>query len=231
MTPTCILAFDLDAYVSGGQNSFIVLLRELASLEEYKILALCPRGALADAFSAAGIPHIATTRTLGAARLGGGQATIAVRDVVRSARTVNAVARACDVDLIHANSVRAGVVALIANLMGGPPVVVHVRDHFRASWTARLARAFVLFRAAGVIAVSQYTARRFELPGFQKVRPIHNAIDPLAFIPSGPRGSWRHRLGDETAGRVVIGVVAQLTPWKAQDDAIRGEGAYPHVGC
>lgn len=66
------------------------------------------------------------------------------------------------------------------------------------------------------------TPRPASCPGFPaRARAIHNAVDLERFDPARiERSEARAELGLDPAG-VVLAVVAQLTPWKAQDGAVR----------
>jgi glycosyltransferase involved in cell wall biosynthesis len=83
-------------------------------------------------------------------------------------------------------------------------------------------RRFVLSRAAVVIANSWFTANSLSAdPALDGIVTIHNPVDLARFDPQRiGREAARARLG-LPAEAEVIGVVAQITPWKAQDDAIR----------
>jgi glycosyltransferase involved in cell wall biosynthesis len=77
-------------------------------------------------------------------------------------------------------------------------------------------------RAGLVIANSQWTAGRLALDGqHAHVEVVANAVELDRFDPClVSRGQARGRLG-LGRGEPVLGVVGQVTPWKAQSDAIR----------
>lgn len=221
MTVPRVLAFDYDAYVSGGQRSFLALLSEMQDRGYVTVTALVGAGATSRAFEDAGFPTRATQLALPKPSTSIPELRAFVVTLIRLVSTVRRTAGEEQADLVHANSIRAGIVAVMAHWLGGPPVVVHIRDNFRRSAAAILGRVFILSTSASVLAVSGYTARRFEVRGLQRVTPVHNAIRPDSFQPLTAREMVRSDLGDGGHRRKVLGVVAQLTPWKAQDDAIR----------
>jgi glycosyltransferase involved in cell wall biosynthesis len=100
-------------------------------------------------------------------------------------------------------------------------VLVHVHDCLPSSRAGHLTRRLIGGSAAVVVANSQYTAANFTALGCRAgVRVVHYSVDTDRFNPGDvSRGEARFRLGlpDQAA---VLGLVAQLTPWKGQDDAI-----------
>lgn len=80
--------------------------------------------------------------------------------------------------------------------------------------------------ANAVVANSDYTARSV-LASVPKapLEVIHPALDLARFDPTGiDRAHARARLGPPGTRRVLLGVVAQLSPWKCQDTAIEALG-------
>ena len=215
-----VLAYDLDNYVSGAQRSFLTLLRALRA-KKTGVTALVGEGPIAAEFEEAGIEVWSTSATLRSVRVGPTRIARTVADIYSLASSLRSAARRAQADVIHANSARAGVVAIAATFFGGPPVVVHIRNSSRASVSAVLARALILWRAAAVLAVSEYTGSSFDLPVLRRTIPIRNAIDPSSFARSRASGDCRKEFGDDRPGRFVLGIVAQIMPVKAQDDAIR----------
>jgi L-malate glycosyltransferase len=124
--------------------------------------------------------------------------------------------------LIHANSTRAGLMAVVASRLGAPPVVVSIRDCLPRSLPGDAVRRVIGRNAAAVIANSNYTAAAFlRSKQWKTVVSIHNPVNLSRFDPGRfSKSEARARLGlDQLA--TVLGVVAQIAPWKGQDDAIR----------
>ena len=123
------------------------------------------------------------------------------------------------VDVVHANSVRAGIVCGLAR--PAVPVVVHVRDCLPAGAATRTTMRLIRSTATVIVANSEYTASwvRAVAPG-ARVEAIHNGVDLARFDPARiDRAAVRARLG-VAESTVLLGVVAQLSPWKGQDTAI-----------
>jgi L-malate glycosyltransferase len=102
--------------------------------------------------------------------------------------------------------------------VGAPPAVVHVRDCLPPGRVSSFFQRSIRRRSGAVVANSRYTLERFGCADGGFV--VHNAVDPDRFNPrTATREAARTDLGIEP-GRPVLGVVAQLTPWKGQDVAI-----------
>ena len=112
--------------------------------------------------------------------------------------------------------------ATLAGVRGAPPPVVHVRDILPSGAVAALARRALDRRAAVNVAVSAYAAR-----GFGRSRTsspvvlIPNAVDLSRFDANKvTKQAARAALGWSQSD-LILGMVAQITPWKAQEDAIQ----------
>ncbi|MFY9488695.1 MAG: glycosyltransferase family 4 protein, partial [Solirubrobacterales bacterium] len=122
--------------------------------------------------------------------------------------------------VVHANSIRAGLIGGAARLFGGPPVITHVRDCMPESRIADATRAAARLGSSEIVANSRYTADSFG-PTRAGIPPavIYNAIDgPLMRDLSADQ--LTSSPATDAAG-VVLAVIGQITPWKGQDTAIR----------
>ena len=109
----------------------------------------------------------------------------------------------------------------LARRLGGPPLVVHVRDDLPLNRVGRAVRSALIHSADGVIAVSDYTARRFN-EGLERpiATRVYNSIDLERFDPERVAPApLREELG--VSPQALLAQVAQITPWKGQDTAIR----------
>lgn len=135
---------------------------------------------------------------------------------------LRSVAREFGADVIHANSLRTGLMGAVAAPLGAPPIVVQVHEHLPLSPAGRATRLAIARTAAGVSAVTDYTAANFD-QGLRKPRAVraYISIDHARFDPDRTeRVDVRAELG-LPAHAALIGEVAQITPWKGQDTAIR----------
>jgi glycosyltransferase involved in cell wall biosynthesis len=131
-------------------------------------------------------------------------------------------ARRFQPDLIHASTVRAGLIGSIATRVGGWPLVVRVHDHLPLNPPGRLVRMIIARSASEVVAVSSYTAERFN-EGLRRPMAVHvyNGLDHARFDPDHvPPTALRAELGIAESVP-LLGQIAQITPWKGQDTAIR----------
>jgi L-malate glycosyltransferase len=138
-----------------------------------------------------------------------------VLQVTRAARQTGA-------DLIVANSVRAGIFAALAGRLAGRPAVVHVQDCLPRGRVTNRIRGLIGARAAIVVANSHYTAANFAMGSkiAGEVRVAYPPVDPQRFDPRRlDRSRVRERL-DVPAGDRVLGIIAQIAPWKGQDTAL-----------
>jgi glycosyltransferase involved in cell wall biosynthesis len=136
-------------------------------------------------------------------------------------------------DLLHANSIRAGLVATAATVGLGTRVVWHLHDMLPRHPLSTAIRIFAaLSSRTEMIAVSEAVARNFRgrLPRWlprlmnDRVHVILNAIDLEKFQPDqtakrGVSKELRFRERD-----LVIGIVGQLTPRKGQLELLRAFG-------
>jgi glycosyltransferase involved in cell wall biosynthesis len=118
-------------------------------------------------------------------------------------------------DLIHANTIHAGYVAVLSRT--GLPLVWHLRDSDYPFIGRKMATCADL-----LIANSRATAQMFPAHWVEsgRVRVIYNGIDPLFFKPARPSGFLHRSLGIPPAVPLV-GLVGRLSPWKGQADLIQ----------
>jgi L-malate glycosyltransferase len=206
--------------VSGAEHCLLDLLAGLP--ETVSASVACPAGTLSDRLHRLGVP-VAPIREL---RLGlrtpASAAMAVLPHLAAGAVAIRRLAHRTRIDLLHANSVRAGLMAGLAAAWGGPPAVVHVHDCLPVTPMADLVRRLIGRSAAAVLVNSRYTAANFAGRGCRApIRVVYNVVDLDRFDASrAERAMARTMLGvnEETP---LLGVVGQLTPWKAQDDALR----------
>jgi glycosyltransferase involved in cell wall biosynthesis len=222
-----ILFVNQTSQVSGAERSLLALLDGLGDAVE--VIVACPPGQLADEIAARGIPWRAIVGTRASFRLHPVHTTKGLADIARSALQVRRIAAAWRVDLIHANTTRAALLALMARRRR-PPIIAHSRDWVPAGRFSRLVLGLVGRRSDLVVANSAWVAAQFD--GHALRRPavvIHNPVDLAQFDPERfDPGAARRGLGIPPTA-VTLTVVAQITPWKGQDDAIAALAALPRV--
>jgi L-malate glycosyltransferase len=215
-----VLYLNHTSRVSGAERSLLELLAALPF--EIDPVVACPEGELADEVRRLSVPVVTLPGTGVSFRLHPWHTAWGLAQIGAAAGHLRRLAHAFDIRIVHANSIRSGLVAALGTGLGGPPSIVHVRDCMPAGHTSDLVRGFLRPRVACVFANSAYTARNF-MDGATSppARVVYNAVDVDRFDPARvDRPSVRASLGlgEETH---ALGVVSQITPWKAQDDAIR----------
>jgi L-malate glycosyltransferase len=214
-----VLYVNHTSHVGGGEHSLLTLVAGLPP--SVRPVIACPPGELARASAAQGVVVERVPGTDSSLRLHPWHTPRGVVEIGRAALAVRRLADGVGADLVHANSIRAGIAASLAARAGGRPAIVHVRDCVPPSTTARLARWLIARGAAAVIANSAYTARAFGVPG---ARPVHSPVDLARFDPARMGGARPRTALGLSPDDVVLAVVGQITPWKGQIDAIRALG-------
>lgn len=188
--------------VGGGQFSLLLLMRHL---QRFEAVCWCGfAGSMSDAVRATGdIPLYITP--MPPLRLRHGLSVCAalwrLRRAVQQQR----------IDLLHANGSRSMFYAGLVGFLTGVPVVWHVRialadgywDRFLALWARR------------IVAISAAVRDRFAMGVHNKVQIVHNGVEVDSFARADP-SYWREQWGEGP----IVGMVAQLIPWKRQEDFI-----------
>jgi glycosyltransferase involved in cell wall biosynthesis len=200
--------------VSGGELSLLALLANLPP--EVEPVVACPEGPLAHRVRALGIDVQPICGTDGSLRLHPTRTPRAIFDIARAGRQVRKAAEGANADVVHANSIRAGIIATGGGVSRGRPTVVHVRDCLPPGRLSAVSLR-AISRADALVANSNYTAAALRQE--ERVFVVHNGVDLDQFSRRMTHQEARVRLG-LTRGRPVLAVLAQITPWKGQDDAI-----------
>jgi L-malate glycosyltransferase len=222
------------AAVSGAERSLLSLLAGLP--DTVHPLAAAPRGPLVAAVEDLGVAVSTIAGTAGSLRLHPLDTPRALAEMGLAAWQVHRAARLYGADLVHANSIRAGIVLGLAR-PSGAATVVHIRDCLPPGPVTTATMRLIAATATVVVANSQYTARsvRVAAPG-ARVEVVHNPVDLERWDPARiDRARARASLAGAGERRVLLGVVAQLSPWKGQTTAIealkllREEGIDAHL--
>ena len=182
-------------------------------------IVACPKGPLTDRLREMGIETTPIRGTDGSLRLHPTRTPRALLEMGHAAAQVRRAAARARADVLHANSIRAGLIVAAARRHRGPASVVHVRDCLPPGAVSALTLR-AIGGADALIANSAYT--RDSLGSSRsKARVVYNAVSLSRFDRvSLSRAEARAHIGIGGPGP-VLAVVAQVTPWKGQDDAIR----------
>jgi glycosyltransferase involved in cell wall biosynthesis len=214
-----ILFVEHTSIVSGGQRSLLELIRALG--REHDVVLACPRGEFEGLARRLGVSVVAIPESQITFKLHPRHSLDALMRMLAAAWRLSRVIRSLRPGVVHANSVRAGLIGTLA-VPRRVALVVHCRDAMPAGRLGRAVRAVVLARSDQVVAISRHVARSFAGPTWRArgVRVVDNAVDVNRFDPELiKRASSRLAVG--VRDKPVLTVLGQLTPWKGQDLAIR----------
>ncbi len=223
-----VVYLDHVARLSGGEIALLRLLPHLRRVNAHVILG--EEGPLADRLGQAGIsvevlPIAAATRDLrkDTVHLGGASPAALLSTLAYVARLTLRL-RQLKPDLVHTNSLKAGVYGSLAANAAGIPVVWHLRDRIADDYLPRpavhLVRQLVGRMADGVVANSTATLDTLAASARER-RRVHRVI-PDSVEPS----PYPHAL-DSSA--TTFGIVGRIAPWKGQDLFVRAfAAAFPN---
>jgi glycosyltransferase involved in cell wall biosynthesis len=204
---------------SGGEVSLMRLLAGLRA--DHDLCVACPAGTLADAVDRAGVDRLPLPAVDASLRLHPVQTPVGLAQLGSGGLALAKAARRFRADVIHANSPRVGIMAAIARARGGPPYVVRAHEHVPVTGVGGVVRGLLVRTAGGVAGVSDYTTVRFNEGLREPVASrVYNSIDHARFNSAVRPAPLREQLG-VGPDAVLLGQVAQITPWKGQDVAIR----------
>ncbi|MFL5906685.1 MAG: glycosyltransferase family 4 protein [Solirubrobacterales bacterium] len=201
--------------VSGAERSLLAILAELPDSVSPRVIS--PPGPFRRQVEELGIPTTEVRGMEAGLRMHPVHAARAAGQLVSSALEVRRFCARERIELVHANSIRAGLIAAMARRLGAPPALVTIHDCLPPGRSAALISRVIRRQSAVVVANSRYTADSF---GGAHVRVIHPAVR----LEPPPRRSMGAELRAELgipADTFVAAVVAQITPWKGQETAIR----------
>jgi glycosyltransferase involved in cell wall biosynthesis len=188
----------------------------------YTPVLACPNGALAEAARGRGVPVEIIAGTDASLRFHGVHTIRGLYDAGSTTRELVQLSKEIKPDLVHANSIRSGLIAAAAAVQAGVPTIAHVHDRLPQGRAPTFMLKRMVRAVDGLFACSDYVAEPlWALNPPTPVSVVYNPVDPNRFGPSAlSREMARSRLGLEETTAVLV-VVAQIIPWKAQDDAIR----------
>ncbi len=214
-----VLYVNHTAAVSGAERSLLALLAALPP--EVESLVASPRGRLSEAVERLGIATAPIADTAGSLRLHPLHTPRALAEMSVAALQLRRAASRHRADVVHANSIRAGLELALARVSPAASIV-HVRDCLPPGVLTTATMRTIAAGARTIVANSHYTAETVKRAApAARVEVVHPAIDLAEFDPARiDRAAARAALGLAGTRQVLLGVVAQLSPWKGQDTAI-----------
>ncbi|WP_435169804.1 glycosyltransferase family 4 protein [Paenibacillus glycanilyticus] len=136
-----------------------------------------------------------------------------------------------DIQVIHANSLRAGMMASFFSWRHRIPVVWHLHDIPPKGLTGWLIRMYAMRAAQSVIAISEPVMKDYLKLG-QRIQLVHNGAVLSEFPVKEKeyiREKIRMQLNTPLESKVMT-IIGQIAPWKRQEDAIRALHALVQQG-
>jgi glycosyltransferase involved in cell wall biosynthesis len=189
-------------------------------------LLACPDGPLSEQADRRGVPTSTIAESVGSLKLHPVHTPVALAAMGMAAAALHRAAREWPPDVLHANSIRAGMIAAPVARILRRPLMLHVRDRLPPSPVTRRLQSTLASHADAVIAISHHVGRAFDPDGrARRLEVIDNPFD-LARLDPGEidRGAARAGLGLSN-GALVLSLVGQITPWKGQEEAVRALAA------
>lgn len=144
-------------------------------------------------------------------------------DLISLIATSRSLIRKKRIDLIYCNGTQAKIVGAFMGLLGGCPVIWHVRNIQQTRFLSTVMNTLAAFPSVKrIICVSGPTAAQFPY-GKDKLRVIHNSINVEEYNPQTTRGNIRSEYGlsDNT---VIVGSTGRIVPRKGYEYFIRAAG-------
>ena len=229
-----VLFYNHTGEVSGAERMLLLILARL-DRSAFEPVVVCPPGPLEKLARDSGV-GVETVPTLSARfTWRPDQLTHYSKSFLQIIRQIRRRVSQLKPDLIHANSIRSGLVATTATVGMKTRVVWHLHDMLPRHPLSSAIRLVALFASrTRMVAVSEAVARNFggRVAGLlqSRVSVILNAIDLDKFQCDQSAGqAIRKELG-LNRDDLVFGIIGQLTPRKGQIELIRAfaRAAVPH---
>jgi len=127
-------------------------------------------------------------------------------------------------ELVHANSIRAGLMAGLFAWHHRLPLVWHLRDMPPGGPAGRLIRLLAARTARAFIGISASVLDAFQHPSLDgRLHLVHNGVELRDTPPEAKRrirAEIRRGLGTPAYAKAAA-MIGQIAPWKRQEDAIR----------
>lgn len=223
-----ILFYNHTGQASGAERVLGMILARLDA-QTFAPVVVCPSsGALAKMVTDLGVPLETIAGLEARFTWRPDQLLGYARSFVRVIRQLRRTVTTVKPDLIHANSIRAGLVATAATIGLRTLVVWHLHDLLpRHPLSTAIRICASVSRRTRMIAVSEAVARnfrgRFAAQLQNRVSVILNAIDLEKFSSSQTSQTASKAVRDELGldrDRFILGIVGQLTPRKGQLELI-----------
>nr|WP_231134661.1 glycosyltransferase [Motilibacter deserti] len=210
--PLRVVYLDHCAEPAGGELALLDVLPHLPAHGVIPYVVLGREGPLLERFSDAAatrvlrLPDAAAKVGVSGAGTRGGRAAAGAATLAYAVRLA-ALLRSVKADVVHANSLKAGVYGSVAARLAGVPLVWHVHDRLSEEYIQpsmlQIVRPLVRRLPAAVIANSNATAAT--VPPRERVEVVHGPVTTTA-APTPP-----------APVATTYATLSRLSPWKGQD--------------
>ncbi len=213
-----LLFYNHTATVSGAERVLLLIVSQLDKAE-FKSVVLCPAGALQAEVEATGVSCLTVEKLEARFTWRPDLLLRYLASFVRVILSVRAQVKTVAPDLIHANSIRAGLVMTAATIGLRVPVLWHLHDLLPHHPISTAIRGFVLLAPrVRLLAVSNATAVRFRglLLRLRRIpsEVILNCADTEKFQPNAEHGTALRAALQLEDDALVIGSIGQITARK-----------------
>lgn len=221
-----VLFYNHSGEISGAEISLLLMMEHLRSVET---LLVSPSG---DLVERAIEKSIIVKRVRGYRARMSGNPLFVLREFFGSLLAgieLRKITKKYNPDIIHANSIRSGIIANLGLLGLHKKIIWHIRDVLPLNLVGMAIRMLARIGTSYVIAISHSIASDFSVSEnlAKKTIVIHNGIE----IKENDKISLRTEFGTSDQC-FVIGVVGQIARWKRQLDAIKAfaelQSIYPN---
>ena len=205
---------------SGAEVSLLRLIEGLQP--DHDLAVACPAGGmLTEAIERIGLDRYELPNIDISLRLHPLHTSRGLLQLASASRALARAAKHFRAEVIHANTIRTGLLAA-SPLRSRVPVVVRAHEHPPATPVGRSVRAVIVHSAGAVAAVSDYTTRHFN-EGLRQpaAMRVYNSIDHRRLDPARVAPAPLRREFGIPPGASLLGEIAQITPWKNQETAVR----------
>jgi glycosyltransferase involved in cell wall biosynthesis len=224
-TPIRVMYVSHTAMLGGGEIALLNLVRTIDRAVICPIVVLASEGPLAEALRPYAQVHILELdESVRQAKKDG----LGLSSVLRTAdfwrlgsylARLKRFIREQEIDIVHANSLKADIIAGFAARWSGTPIVWHVRDRIESDYlpalVVRVFRVLARILPTFVVANSAATLKTLHLPEAPARAPRLKAV-----VHDGTRVP-QEMVARESNGLLQVGLIGRLCPWKGQDIFIR----------
>jgi glycosyltransferase involved in cell wall biosynthesis len=206
--------------VSGAEISLLLTAKHLKMAQP---VILAPAGELLErarrlGLETAEVPGCAPRLTRNPLRLLAG-----LTGMLKAGMQFAKTAQLLQVDIIHANSLRAGIMASMFGWLHRCPVIWHVRDMPPSGAIGSVIRRLAALTARAVVGISESVLKGLDSGKLKdRLFLVHNGVE-IREISELEKRMWKKRIREELGAPMsakVLVIVGQITPWKRQEDAI-----------